>query len=397
MTKGERQGVAVHSVPAHNKFQNRRQKHDKDCEAEKNYDLGRGKVRGGGALGTIKRVLAFTLVELLVVIAIIGILIALLLPAVQAAREAARRMQCTNNLKQIGLALHNYHDVNNAFPALVSVVTNQWEHPTAGPEGNGWARIQYWAAPMALLPYVEQSTLADAIIQGIKLDQKPYGDDTVVDGSGNLLEPWATVDKAWVSSYLCPSDGQGGAQLNSTYYSYKVKQFKTNYLPFVGCNNNIHMAWELTKNAGFKYYWKGAFIVARWRTMADFLDGLSNTSMYGEYLTGRDEEHYRGYPWTVRPGMQYIFVSPQPNTPVGDYVPTWKHFCGDGDNLPELKLPCQAIDDNNTHNAASRSRHPGGVNVVKGDGSVSFCSDTIDNMAWKHLGAICDGTLEYWD
>ena len=104
---------------------------------------------------------AFTLVELLVVIAIIGILVGLLLPAVQAAREAARRMQCTNNLKQMGLALHNYHDANRRFPA-----GGNWKTPAgvvAG-RGNRPLRGNGWAWTTAILPYIEQSSVYNQLV-----------------------------------------------------------------------------------------------------------------------------------------------------------------------------------------------------------------------------------------
>ena len=132
---------------------------------------------------------AFTLIELLVVIAIIAVLIALLLPAVQAAREAARRIQCVNNLKQIGLALHNYHGANNTFPlGGVNGYGSNW---------NGPASCLNWRA--LILPYIEASTISNAINFGV----------TITGNSANGAQgftAWMTV----VPGFLCPSDSTNG-------------------------------------------------------------------------------------------------------------------------------------------------------------------------------------------
>ena len=134
----------------------------------------------------------FTLIELLVVIAIIAVLIALLLPAVQSAREAARRIQCTNNLKQIGLAMHNYHTANNSFPQGCAASFN------TAPYGPciAWSG---WSAQSLLLPYVEQSTIYNAA--NFNLDPFSTPISPVVNG---------TVVYAKVASFLCPSDGNAG-------------------------------------------------------------------------------------------------------------------------------------------------------------------------------------------
>ncbi len=133
----------------------------------------------------------FTLIELLVVIAIIGVLIALLLPAVQAAREAARRSQCTNNLKQIGLAMHNYHSAMNAFPMGVSASNNTVEGSIA------WSG---WSCQALMLPYMEQT----AIYNSINFDFAPI--------AGGHFSFNSTASATMINSLLCPSDPYSGMQ-----------------------------------------------------------------------------------------------------------------------------------------------------------------------------------------
>ncbi|MCF0234620.1 MAG: DUF1559 domain-containing protein, partial [Thermoguttaceae bacterium] len=201
----------------------------------------------------------FTLVELLVVIAIIGILIGLLLPAVQAAREAARRMQCTNNLKQIGLALHNYHDTNNSFPPA---------RGGARSEGYNWVSHHFW-----LLPFAEQNSVYTEIMsKGVPYCQ--WGDGGTY--------------SAKITYLLCPSDG------NSTNPSSWVGNGgKTNYAGSWG--DSICQSDESSMTSrGFypgglwsSYATENRVVVTR--KMSAITDGTSNTIAYSEMVTGENE------------------------------------------------------------------------------------------------------------
>jgi len=296
-------------------------------------------------------------VELLVVIAIIGILIALLLPAVQAAREAARRSQCTNNLKQLGLAMHNYHDVYKCFPI-------------------GYQSYYEWANCLfSVLPYVEQKPLCDAIGAMLAVTTRPW--------SGGW--PAGVANKS-VPGYLCPSDGMGGTVCTS----WVTYLFKSNYLGIYPGVNEQSTFDEVGNVSTFNSQQRGTFRIDRPITFADFRDGASNTMAMAEHLTGIDQTDSCGWPWTYRAGRQQLHVQQTPNSTVSDQSINLVSFCETKNNIPSLNLPCVAIS-GNTNFASARSRHPGGVNVVLGDASTHFVSDTINLSTWQSLGWIADG------
>ncbi|MDR1959337.1 MAG: DUF1559 domain-containing protein, partial [Planctomycetaceae bacterium] len=205
--------------------------------------------------------IAFTLVELLVVIAIIGILIALLLPAVQAAREAARRMQCTNHLKQFALAAHNYHDSLATFPPL----------GVPSPGGN----CQHLSWSVMILPYLEQQAVTEMIASG--------GTAASVNGTqnytpGRAADPWDDNYKPYQTRFaarFCPSDANASVPARTGGYtggiSYRVCSGD--------CTTNLNIGipkWSETR---------GVFQFGNGRNMSKITDGTSNTMMFGESLT----------------------------------------------------------------------------------------------------------------
>jgi prepilin-type N-terminal cleavage/methylation domain-containing protein len=229
----------------------------------------------------------FTLVEMLVVIAIIGMLVSLLLPAVQAAREAARRMQCTNHLKQLGLAAHNYHDTFRCFP------------PGGITEGACCTQKSRISWGIALLPYIEQQSVYD------NYDQNAYNEDAGLYG-GNQ-----TVRETLISTYTCPSEPNAGELRKPNGPGSALNYRMSSYTAVAGC---VGGGTDLRQQGLWDWYMPAYPLpdpqrrgvmhttgVLNWTSerMATVADGTSNTLMIGEKATGnnRDAGAYWAYPY----------------------------------------------------------------------------------------------------
>jgi prepilin-type N-terminal cleavage/methylation domain-containing protein/prepilin-type processing-associated H-X9-DG protein len=294
----------------------------------------------------------FTLVELLVVIAIIGILIALLLPAVQAAREAARRSQCVNNLKQIGLGMHNYHDTMNTFPTGCLTPDNVVA-------GTGWA----WGA--FLLPYIEQAALYNQLAPRDR-----------VQSSGTQLTLMRTV----VPAYLCPSDAWGDNTQNTrravSIGGTGVYLAKSNYVAIAArCQNEATTApWDL----------RGMFFPHSKIRMADVTDGTSNTWMVGERDTNSNTGRTAA---SVSPHMGAVWAAA--SIPPTDWSYDFQLLFGYiQSTYGEINGSAARID---TREMASY--HPGGINVCLADGSTRFVSDKINLTTAQNLTYRNDGNV----
>jgi len=313
---------------------------------------------------------AFTLIELLVVIGIIAILIALLLPAVQVAREAARRIQCGNHLKQIGVAMHNYHSSHGQFPP----------GSIHDDHGSPFTRPQWISYLHQLLPYVEQQELFDVTKD---IWATPW----------NATWPEGARGKS-VPTYLCPSDGMGGPTYvidpPSIGYGVPNEVYRSNYLGFFsGLNDGWQ--WSYYAVAGPKHQ-RHLFRQNWGRAIRHINDGTSHTMAISEYLTGVDEFSHRGAPFTTRSGSQLIYPTLTPNSSSPDIL-WWNdfHICENGTGYPELNLPCN-VDATSRNHASARSRHPGGVQVMMCDGAVRFITNSIDLMSvWRPLATIAGG------
>jgi prepilin-type N-terminal cleavage/methylation domain-containing protein/prepilin-type processing-associated H-X9-DG protein len=297
----------------------------------------------------------FTLIEVLVVIAIIGLLIALLLPAVQSAREAARGLQCKNNQRQLGLALHGYHDVNGSFPP--GLLNSAW--PPTGPdfERRSWMPT--------ILPYIEQQALYDRI-ESYMLSGRGY--------------PWYAPDtSSAISTVVCPSDpagpktyGVGGTPVSEGFHG--------NYALCLG-STVLNPANDLTGTRR-----DGLFFALSRVRIGEVLDGTSQTLMGGEIVVVRDFDDRadtRGrYLDALHGGTLFTTLRP-PNTGVGDKC----DYC-----IAIPRAPCQPLGGDQIAHYL-RSYHPGHVNALFGDGSVRHIADGIDPNMYKSLGTRAGGEV----
>ena len=328
----------------------------------------------------------FTLVELLVVIAIIGVLIALLLPAVQAAREAARRAQCTNNLKQIGVALHNYHSAHDRFPYGANAGSENGPCDAHGcPE---WPSFHDH-----LLPYLEETVMYN--LGPIDRLCDPW--HTNPSTCGDCL-PWpeAMLGKI-VSGFQCPSEGNSKV----TQEHFGIEMGLTNYLGIFSGLQEGDILYDLCQNVNQIFpandetmerilnYQRAAFGINRGAQVGQIEDGSSNTIMVTEYLRGVPGDT-RGWYRTNRSGAKFLVVRNTPNSALDDNVEN----CTADSDRPEENLPCMGGGFLQTHHASARSAHPGGVNALGADGNVQFYADDINLTAWRALGWMNDGSID---
>lgn len=302
----------------------------------------------------------FTLVELLVVIAIIGILIALLLPAVQAARAAARRLQCSNNLKQIGLAMHLYHDANNRLPP--------------GSYSCCWGN---WM--VAIFPYTELQGMFDQYYHIKKYDE---GGDRSYRYSGSWNLP---VTQRRFAQFTCPSD-------TPQTFSTSLKITKHNY----AVNYGTQSPGSTSTFGEMPFSMSGSLNSPPHQTkFGEISDGLSQTLMAAEVVQGHDAPGGTPYDlrgliwWGYAAGMQTYLT---PNSYQSDVLHA-QHYC-----YPDnpANPPCYG-----PHSTAlpltmaARSRHPGGVNALFCDGSVSYYSDDVGWGIWQAVGTSQSGDIAF--
>jgi prepilin-type N-terminal cleavage/methylation domain-containing protein len=302
------------------------------------------------------RPVGFTLIELLVVIAIIAVLIALLLPAVQQAREAARRSQCKNNLKQLGIALHNYHDALNAFP--VSLYGGYGDTAGVG----GWQQTsKSWGWPVHLLPYLDQAPLYTLCNPGMN----------TIEASGQI----ATV----VPVFLCPSDPQGSRETNNnSYITGNIVCAVNNYKGVMGSdwnwgtytNNVVAPGDSFTDNNGLLY----TLDYRSYKKISKVIDGTSNTIFIGETVCNKNFAADG-----TGPGNNWVNAA---STCATTAVPI---------NTFSFNAPAASVAWDVRWSFGSA--HTGGAHFLMGDGAVRFISNNISMVTYRSLSTIAGGEV----
>jgi len=302
----------------------------------------------------------FTVIELLVTFTIIGILVALVLPAVQAAREASRGTSCRNNLRQIGLAMHSHHDAFSCFPP-----------------GRGAPFPFVFSAHAHLLPFIEKSEIRNSIDLSAPPTTFTLTNGTILDGSANQAAAFSVV-----SLFSCPSNASGrvsGAQFGAT-----------NYVAASGSGQ---------KNHGSLRGADGVFFSATRTRLRDIVDGTSHTVAFSERTLGPGAGVVPHHPDTAR--FMWEISSRAPTTPIacnsrangswysvrgekwiiGNYGNTlYNHYFTPNSADPDCMNVTQQMG-----LTTARSNHPGGVMTLHCDGSVRFCDDSIDVSVWREL------------
>ena len=340
---------------------------------------------------------AFTLIELLVVIAIIGVLIALLLPAVQAARESARRAQCTNNLKQLALAVNTYAEQNGSTlpPHLVDRAVN------GGSDQQFPAQDQSMHA--RILPFIEQQPVYNSInfMIGARWGQNSPGCPPDCNSGEIFGVMQMTAGRAKITGFLCPSD-QNQGQLDPMGWTGAQSPMGTNNYPNnIGLNRNIN-GWRFNGPGYIGTTWDAQLrpVVS----MATFIDGTSNTALFSEWVKGPASGSIDG--------LGEIYTSPTASAQfTGQLYADWLHaqacqtngltrnngwkgewwIQGDRNNYSHTQPPNRracvysdiGIDSRGTITmVGASSLHPGGVNVAFADGSVKFIKSSINYVPW---------------
>lgn len=342
----------------------------------------------------------FTLVELLVVIAIMGILVALLLPAIQQARESARRMNCGNHLKQLGLALQSYHAARQAFPpGYVSYATRNGQGPaTARIDPLTWDAAPGWGWGTSLLSYLEQSPLATSIDPEVPIWDASYTNMIATSlpvflcpsaSGGN--EPFVVQDQGGGPLYI------GGKEILLGRSHYVASHGQESCWGECGANStaviftNIYQSTTttITVDGDVSRVADGPFYRNSRTRMRDITDGTSNTIFLGEHTSALSDKTWVG----VVPGAYTWpkFKSPE-NGPDAAATLTLVHAGPSGGELDITGFPIiHPINFPTFHVGQMYSEHPGGGQVGFGDGSVRFVSDDIHLILFAELSSIAEG------
>ncbi|CAN5772068.1 DUF1559 domain-containing protein [soil metagenome] len=336
----------------------------------------------------------FTLIESLTVLGVISILIALTLPAVQAAREAANRAQCQNHLRQLGLALHAYHDDHGSYPA--SCTNHRYDERRNGPYIGHWY-FGHYSIHSRLLPYLGQRPLYDAIntqVSTVPAETLGWMWMTPAQHSANAQNQ--TASESTVAAFLCPTDS---GPFTTTGVNYRANR---------GVGPSNLRAAEYPDSAN------GFFESLKVTRAASIADGLSHTVAFSERLRGSGNIGYQPVPdrdlWCLY-GQAFtgdqllqlcrVWGRPEPRHNAFTFAGRWwfweglerveyTHTQSPNGTVPDGIWPAMRSAQGMV---TARSHHPGGVNAVMGDGSIRFVTESINPAVWRGLGTRDGGEL----
>jgi prepilin-type N-terminal cleavage/methylation domain-containing protein/prepilin-type processing-associated H-X9-DG protein len=355
---------------------------------------------------------AFTLIELLVVIAIIGVLIALLLPAVQSAREAARRSQCTNNLKQLALAVHNYASANgDTLPP--HLVDEHWATAGIGGVNNPWPFNQTQSLQARILPFLEQASTYNSINFFVGARWQGTGGQPPDNGdlgySGCVQMTALTTN---IKTFLCPSDPYPGI-VNAVGWPGRTRQIANcNYPNNIGLNRHLNN-WRMNGAGYIATNWDGALkpVVS----LGSFIDGTSNTALFSEWVKGGggtfadglglvyqapiNSDAFTGQPYADWLQAQQCQINAIRGGNWWDWKGEWwiegDRQCYSHTQLPNRRACNYAnigVDGRGTITMmGASSLHPGGANVAFMDGSVKLVKSSVNYINWYAIATPAGG------
>ncbi|MCA8984385.1 MAG: DUF1559 domain-containing protein [Planctomycetaceae bacterium] len=312
---------------------------------------------------------AFTLIELLVVIAIIAILVALLLPAVQQAREAARRSACKNNLKQIGLALHNYHDTHNVFPYSTAHASSN----AGTPSGTNVLNHSGW---VLLLPYIEQGALYDQYNFSWATGIRNASGGTVAGGTDPAINTNLNLSRNRVEVYLCPSDNGGKVYTGAdgTYGCGVANAYRSNY-GFSVNSGNGGTFWGSYGISSRAMFGLNAFC-----QMKDIVDGTSNTVAVVETTLEVDDGRTQSWSCSSHVGQGINLAA---SRGINNFL------CCSWRTPPNAQYQYGR----NGEWGEPGSLHQGGIQILLADGAVRFLSENVNATTRTYLQRISDGQV----
>ncbi len=314
------------------------------------------------------------------VIAIIAVLIALLLPAVQAARAAARRAQCVNNLKQLGIAMHNYHGSIGTFPIGRQGIRRPPNDPGYAGDPTGSSHRRSWS--LSLLTQIEQGAVANSINFSLSYNHRAN----------------STVVSTFISVYACPADPNAQSDIDNSTLNMRQGNYVVNWGGATYSQDAYNNPY--TTGPSLPAAFVGApFALDKSYGIEAITDGTSSTLLMSEVIAciprsgSSTDEDFRGMIYNDDFVCSMFLTYTTPNSKIPDMIPGWCVYPFQTNPPCTLNVPQASVQSGTPAFSAARSYHAGGVNALLGDGSVRFMKDSINPVVWRNLGSSRGGEV----